>query len=247
MALATLDGSGRSAAREPSFVAEVVRVLRSPGPAPGGWARFVSFLLAGVLVAAGVIALAGWLTRGEPGRYFGERRPGTLLSAGLLLASAETCRRIHGLPRAAAFGAFWIVHAGLFAYLGLDELLRIHERLDRSIHQLFGLHHRHPVTDHLDDVIILGYAAFAAALWYRHRRALLRLPWTVLTMTVAFFAFAAMMAVDLSMEVKAVEDGIKLVAGALILGAFLAARREVEQIDPTAPPQPPAEAIQQAP
>ena len=222
----------RSAEGESCFVTQAVRVLRSPGPAPRGWGRRVALLLVGVLVAAGVIALAGWLTRGQPGRYFGEQRPGTLLSAGLLLASAEVCRRIHGRGVSAAFGAFWLVHAGLFAYLGLDELLRIHERLDRSIHKLFGLHHRNPVTDHLDDLIILGYAAFAAALWYRRRWVLLRLPWTVLTMTAAFVAFAAMMAVDLTAEVKAVEDTIKLVAGALILGAFLAARREVEQTRP---------------
>ena len=232
MTVQTLGESATKATQEGAgFLAQAARVLRAPGPAPREWVHTTRLLLAGVLAAAGVVALAGWLTRGDPGRYFGEQRPGTLLSAGLLAASAETCRRIHRLPAAAAlFGRFWVVHAGLFAYLGLDELFRVHERLDRTIHKVLGLHHRHPVTDHLDDAILLGYAAFAAALWYRRRRALIRLPWTVLTMVAAFAAFAAMMAVDLTAEVKAVEDTIKLLAGALILSAFFAARREVGQL-----------------
>ena len=213
------------------FAAEALRVLTRPGPPPPGWARSTALLVVAVLALAAVIAWAGWLTRGDPDRYFGEQRPGTLLSAGLLFASAETCRRLHRTPgAAAAFGRFWIVHAFLFVYLGLDELFRVHERLDRLLHRLGGLDARHRVTDHLDDLIIIAYAAFAAALWFRRRRQLLRLPWTVLTMVGAFAAFAAMMAVDVAGQVKAVEDSLKLLAGALILSAFLAARWEVERL-----------------
>jgi hypothetical protein len=227
-----LTALGESAATEgggTGFVTEVVRVLTRPGPPPRGWARLTAVIVAGVAVASLVIAWAGWVTRGNPHRYFGEQRPGTLLSAGLLFACAGTCRRIHALPAAAGFGRFWAVHVVFFAYLGLDELLRIHERLDRYAHRLFGLNANHPVTDHLDDLIIMAYAVFAAALWYRCRRPLLRLPWTVLTMGTAFAAFAAMMAVDLAAEIKAVEDSLKLLAGALVLSALLAARQEVKR------------------
>lgn len=244
MSLATLGGRERpAAAGGAGFLAEALRVLRAPGPAPRGWGRVVLLLLVGVVAASLLIAVAGWLTRGEPGRYFGEKRPGTWVSVGLLVASAETCRRIHRLPAAAAFGSFWMAHAILFAYLGLDEALRIHEQLDRHAHRLFGLNRHHPVTDHLDDAFILGYAAFAAALWYRRRWMLLRLPWTLRTIGAGFLAFAAMMAVDLSAEVKAVEDSIKLVAASLIFGAFLAASREMERLAPSAAPDAAEQAV----
>ena len=85
-----------------SFAVDTVRVLAHPGPPPRGWARQAALLVVGAVVAALVIAWAGWMTRGDTGRYFGEQRPGTLLSAGLLFASAELCRRIHRLPGAAA-------------------------------------------------------------------------------------------------------------------------------------------------
>ena len=238
MTLPALGGHASTDGGDQLFVVDAVGRLTRPGPAPRGWARRAALLVVGAAVAALVIALAGWLTRRDPGRYFGEQRPGTLLSAGLLFACAETCRRIHALPGAASFGRFWAAHAVLFAYLALDELLRVHERLDKLIHWLLGLNARNRISDHLDDLILIAYAAFAAALWFRARRLLLRLPWTLLTMAAGFVLFAAMLAVDIAAQTKAVEDGLKLVAGATILSAFLAARREIEgsQSGTIAPP-----------
>ena len=209
-----------------SFAAQLLALLR-PGPAPRGWWRFATWVVGGSAAAAVVFALAGWLLRDDPGKYFGEKRAGTLLSAGLLLASALTCRQIHRLPAAAPFGRFWAVQGFLFLYLAVDELFRVHERLDRLVHSLLGLNDRHPVTDHLDDAIIGLYALVAGGLWLWHRVLLIRLRWMVLTMAAAFAAFAAMLVLDVTGGSKAVEDGVKIVSCALIFAAFAAAQRQL--------------------
>jgi hypothetical protein len=191
--------------------------------------RFAAWVVGGSAVATVLIAFAGWALRDDPGKYFGEKKPGTLLSAGLLLASAWTCRLVHHLPAAALFGRFWIVQASLFLFLAVDELFRVHERLDRLVHYLLGLNDRHPVTDHLDDAIIGLYALVAAWLWFRHRALLIRLPWMVLTMAPAFAAFAAMLVLDVAGGSKAVEDGLKIVSCALIFAGFAAAQRQLAE------------------
>ena len=203
--------------------------LLHPGPAPRGWWRFATTVVAGSAAATVVFALAGWLMRDDPGKYFGEKRAGTLLSAGLLLASAWTCRMVHHLPAALVFGRFWIVQASLFLFLAVDELFRVHERLDRLVHYALGLNDQHPVTDHLDDAIIGLYALVAAGLWFWHRALLLRLRWMVLTMAAAFVAFAAMLVLDVTGGSKAVEDGLKIVSCALIFAAFAAAQRQLAE------------------
>ena len=216
-------GEGRGGGAFPASLATLLR----PGRAPGGWWRFAAWVVGGSAAAAVVFALAGWLLRDDPGKYFGEKRAGTLLSAGLLLASALTCRQIHRLPAAAPFGRFWIVQGFLFLYLAVDELFRAHERLDRLVHAVFGLNDRHPVTDHLDDAIIGVYAVVAAGLWLWHRALLIRLRWMVLTMAAAFAAFSAMLVLDVTGGSKALEDGVKIVSCSLIFAAFAAAQRQL--------------------
>ena len=201
--------------------------LLRPGAAPRGWWRFAAWVVGGSTAATIIFAAAGWLLRDDPGKYFGEKRAGTLLSAGLLLASALTCRQIHRLAAAAPFGRFWAVQGFLFLYLAVDELFRVHERLDRLVHSLLGLNDRHPVTDHLDDAIIGVYALVAAGLWLWHRALLIRLRWMVLTMAAAFAAFAAMLVLDVTGGSKAVEDGMKIVSCSLIFAAFAAAQRQL--------------------
>ena len=224
-------GEARSAGaiRSPGAFLPSLATLLHPGPAPRGWWRFAAWVVGGSAAAAVVFALAGWLLRDDPGKYFGEKRPGTLLSVGLLLASAWTCRQIHRLAAAAPFGRFWIVQGFLFLYLAVDELFRVHERLDRLVHSLLGLNDRHPVTDHLDDAIIGLYALVAAGLWLSHRVLLIRLRWMVLTMAAAFAAFAAMLVLDVTGGSKAVEDGVKIVSCSLIFVAFAAAQRQLAE------------------
>src|SRR5688572_11940819 len=101
----------------------------------GRWIVWTTLSLAAGLA---IIALSVWLAvrnGKKPDYYFGEKRLQTLASVAVLFWSAGVClaialQRIPHTP----FAPFWRNAAILFAYLGLDELLQIHENIDKAIH-----------------------------------------------------------------------------------------------------------------
>lgn len=50
-------------------------------------------------------------------------------------------------------------HSDFFVFLSFDELLRIHETIDHTIHKIIGIK-ANDVTDYLDDLLIIGYGIF---------------------------------------------------------------------------------------
>jgi hypothetical protein len=206
---------------------ETLRALGRPAPPPPGFVRAAGLLLALSLTTVLVLVALGQGWHDNPHRYFGERKAGTYLSFLNLLATGAVSASIaRGLGRV-PFAHFWWAAAVGFVWLGCDDLFTFHERIDRALHGLLGLDPEHPVTDHLDDLIVAGYGLAALALAYRHRVALQPLGWMHRTLGLAFLLFTAMVVADVLHWSKAFEDGLKVVAGTLIFVGFLAARLEL--------------------
>jgi len=201
--------------------------LRHPGPPPGALKGTAVILLLLCLAAVGVLIWLGRAWHGDSHQLFRERQVGTYLSALNLAATGVVSAAVaRGLPRS-SFARFWWAAAIGFVWLACDDLFVLHERIDRGVHVLLGLDPDHPVTDHLDDLIVAGYGVAAAALAYAHRAELARLRWMVLVLAQAFVVFAAMVVLDFLHLSKTAEDALKVVAGTMILVAFLAAWFEI--------------------
>jgi hypothetical protein len=175
-----------------------------------------------------IILLAlGWGLRRDADKYFGEGKPGTLLSVGFLFAAAGVCAsHYRGWPREATLRRFWLGMSIVLAVAAIDDLSKLHERLDPIINRALGVHPKGRIADRLDDVLVMAYALPAVALAFLHRNELLRQRWMVLTLAASFVCFLTMSVFDLLHTGNALEDCFKLVAGALIVCALLSAQPE---------------------
>jgi hypothetical protein len=204
-----------------------LRALVRPSPPPPGLLRTGALLLALSVVVVLALAALGHAWYGNPHRFFGERKVGTYLSFLNLVATGVMAGSIARQLGPRRFARFWWAAAGGFVWLGGDDLFTLHEQIDRGLHALLGLDPEHPVTDHLDDLIVAGYGVAALGLAYRHRADLQPFVWMQRTLGLAFALFAAMVAADMLHTSKALEDGLKVVAGTLIFVGFVAARLEL--------------------
>jgi hypothetical protein len=129
------------------------------------------------LVLIVVSIVLGLVKTGNPSRYFGEGRYTTFFSAAQLLAvgvfSWLTFRqrsRAQSASRIASPGASWQYYVWLlvalgFAFLAVDEIAEVHERMDRWILQALALPHT-PVTNRLDDLIMASFGLMGiSVLW----------------------------------------------------------------------------------
>lgn len=142
--------------------------------------RIVAFNLAVIVFT---ILLGLWKT-GNPSRYFGEGRYTTFLSAAQLLTigglawqifivrnrqTALTGERRPLLQRA---HYVWLLMAAGFAFLAVDEVGELHERMDRFIIRGLDLPHN-PLTDRLDDAIMMSYGLIGLGVLWIYRKELL--------------------------------------------------------------------------
>ncbi|MCL6282329.1 hypothetical protein M3P21_02210 [Ruegeria sp. 2012CJ41-6] len=112
--------------------------------------------------------------KGDISDQFSEGKPGTIVSVLLLLAISVTCFRIYILRRRTA--ANWLQHPSLvwlliasgFLFLALDDALKIHEGIDKSIHAMSEMTET-SFSDRLDDAIIGVYALIGAIVLYVFR------------------------------------------------------------------------------
>jgi hypothetical protein len=148
---------------------ETLRAFGRPTPPPPGLVRAGAVLLSLSLVAVLALAALGYAWYANPHRLFGERKVGTYLSVLNLVATGVMAASIARQLGARPFARFWWAAAGGFVWLGGDDLFTLHEQIDRGLHTLLGLDPDHPVTDHLDDLLVAGYGVAALALAYRHR------------------------------------------------------------------------------
>lgn len=202
---------------------------------------YVDFLA--VLLALGL----GFAWYQNPTAYTGEGDPITWLSFAHLLVTGGLaggvfyCRTGGGLDlavwRQPAF--VWLLMALGFLFLAVDEVAKIHESLDRSVHRLL----QRPETalsDRLDDAILLGYGLVGVAVLYAYRSELISYRAVLPLVICGFVLFLFMGLLDalvnrpdvflfmgISQEGSAslgkwiggVEEGLKILAEAAFLGA----------------------------
>jgi hypothetical protein len=208
---------------EPAFsgrirIPSLFRVASFPRDWPARAAAVIGLSLLMIVLCIWV----GARFHADPDYWFGEKKPGTFWSVGLLVASGTVCLRIRKICPAAMRG-FWLFSGLLLCFTALDDLVGIHERTDRMIHALLGWNPDDPLTDHIDDVLVLGYILPAGWLWFTHRREIVQLRLMVQMFVVAAVFFLGTVAVDMLLPLEWLEESLKIVAAALILCGFLAA------------------------
>ena len=189
----------------------------------------------GTSIVAVVLSL---LIYGDLSHYFGERRFGTYASVAMLFGGAHASFRLSRRLGTDPFSRLWWIGAVGLAYMGLDDLFTIHEGVDRGVHLLFGWNREHPVTDRIDDVIVIAYPLFAATAGWRWRHQLATLPWMLWCLIIATLLFTGMVVIDWLDVSTVVEESLKIAAGGAILAAILAAEEELMSETERRRPQP---------
>jgi hypothetical protein len=209
---------------------ETLRAIRRPGPPPPGFVPAATLLMTACLVAVFGLIWLGWIWYDKPHRLFAEHKPGTYLSVLNLLTtgamSVVISRRLGAVP----FARFWRLAAVGFVWLGCDDLFALHEQIDRGAHVLLGWDSADPLADRLEDLIVAAYGLVALLLAYRYRVELARLTWMQIVLGIAFALFTVMVIADFVHWPKALEEGLKVVAGTTIVVGFLAARLQLAQL-----------------
>jgi len=209
--------------QQPLLAVHVLHNLRHPGPPPARWRSGVAFI-AGVLVFAAALIVAGLLIHDNPGRYFGEGRPGTTASVLGLLVASWTCWSIWRKDGGKGYGPFWLVASLALLFLAIDDQFKVHENLDAGVHALLGLDGTSGWSDQLDALILLLYLLIGVWIAWRHRWRLVRLRWAMLFGVVAVACFGVMLTLDVVTHAVAWEESLKLLGVAFVVLASLAAR-----------------------
>lgn len=141
--------------------------------------RFLLGTLLGATLLLGLAILIGLLS-GNPGSQFKEGGLVTFISGGLLLWIAWVLNQIRKLRHVAPDRSFfrpataiWGMMALGFLFLAADEMLALHEKMDKLLHRLFHMEET-ALTDRLDDLIVGGYGLLGLAALFFHRAELVR-------------------------------------------------------------------------
>lgn len=126
----------------------------------------------------GLLALLIGVALGQPDHQFGESGIVTYFSAALLVGAAWFARQVWRLRRPETPSlrdprTIWLAASLGFAFLTLDELLRIHESVDDLAHRAFSLVET-GWSDRIDDLVLVGYLIVGLALVWRCRGELWR-------------------------------------------------------------------------
>lgn len=186
--------------------------------------RSVVVLTVTLSLATG-FALVGLLTRGDPNKWFGEGKPGTLLSvAWLIWAGVESLLAGVSLRRT-GLRLGWCVFGLLLFAAAADDMLKAHERLDLWLNGLLGWD-PDGEGDFLDDVLVMGYVVPSTLIVvFLMRNYALRLVGLMWNLALAGVFFCMMVALDIVDVLGWLEESCKLTAGALIINGVRSARR----------------------
>ena len=207
-----------------------MRALFGPVPLPARTRSTALLVIPLVALACCLFAAVGWIQSGQPGRQFGEGRIGTLLSVGVLAASGLVALKVSFLPAARSMRKFWCVFASLLLFAAADDMFKLHEQLDVVINRALGTDPDDPVFDRIDDVIVLAYAALGCGtLGLMYMRRLLALIWMVRFFIAGGLCFLAMVAGDMLRIGTAIEESLKLLAGAWIFSGVAAAEHQLAE------------------
>jgi len=152
--------------------------------------------------AAVLVLLISWNT-GPFFYHFSEWRLITLYSFFQLLATAFVCflacKAFEPKPsinwrKNASIRPFLLFAIG-FAFLGLDEMLSLHENIDKLIHHIFFIKET-PLSDHIDDVIVLIYGLVALIFIKDFIREFKKRPFMIPMLVCGFIMFFVMFSLD---------------------------------------------------
>lgn len=204
-----------------------------------GWRRPVGEWLLGPLLLADLVLLVGAAAIGatfadSPSRLFGEGDPITLVSTCYLVGTGWLALQMYRYRRTAVWrrdpALVWLLASIGFVFLGLDDLLRIHERVDEAIHRWLAIEAT-DLTDRIDDGLVglygavgVGLALWGRAEFSRARTAIRYLVW-------GFGVFVVMVAIEFLVDAAdgldgwddVIEDSAKVVAETLLFVGFAAA------------------------
>lgn len=170
----------------------------------------------------------------DPHPLLDEWGPVSILSGFQLLICGFLALEIHRHRPA----WIWKLIGWGFFFLCADEMLQLHESMDRLTHWIFGIHQTH-ITNHLDDLIVglYGLAGLVALFAGRAEIVFFRRQWWLFAL--GFVGFAVMVAFDLTgtelgslwsyldvparqgmMWAEIVEEGFKLAGGFFCVAAL---------------------------
>jgi hypothetical protein len=185
--------------------------------------RPVSRVLPLVSVVCVVLALAGWAIEGDSGKFFGEGKPGTLLSVLLLgLSSYASMKRARGgLPWRVRMG--WVVFGATLALAALDDMFKGHESADKVLNGWLGLDPE-GIAGKLDDALVLLYLVPAGCVllwsWGSYAFEERAMFWRLAISGVWFFLMVAFDVIDRD-DLQWLEESSKVISGAFIFSAIV--------------------------
>lgn len=222
------------------------------GPATGLRRPFWSLTptkIFAVTLATIALTLAYGVYVGKIGAALNEKSFATFFSVALLWTTSRVCFRIHRVKTTDAPGGghardarvVWLFLGYSFAFLALDELLQIHENLDKFIHFITGMEET-GLSDRIDDLILLIYGLVGLIVLFIYRSEILSAPRLMYFLRVAFcFAVVSLVLDVISADrsyltwlqvpenlhdtvrgwVKLLEEGTKLLTEAALLSGFV--------------------------
>ena len=164
--------------------------------------REIRFRIAPVFAVTATVLLIAW-NNGPFFYHFAEWRLITLYSFFQLGAAAYICflvcrayttQPLRDWRQNASVRPFLICSVG-FVFLGLDEILSLHENIDKLIHHVFFIVET-PFTDHFDDFIVLIYGLVALFFIKDFIREFRKHPYMIAFLICGFLTFFAMVFLD---------------------------------------------------
>ncbi|MEO0484174.1 MAG: hypothetical protein AAF138_11195 [Planctomycetota bacterium] len=192
--------------------------------------RFVLLPIAIYGVTLALIVLLWWIgavRHDNPGRYFGEGRPGTTATVLAFLLAGIVAGQTWWDLRPRRFAWFWLVASLGFIGLAIDDQFKVHEAIGDWITETTKLQ---GPTDHVDDIVVLFYAPIAGLVALPFCRLLLRLRGMIVYLGVGFVCFMVMALWDMRLEEEydydpyAMEESFKLLSAVSIAVAMMSAR-----------------------
>ena len=224
---------GGATRRDASTIAIALASLARPGSPPAGWVRRC-LIIAAICVASSVATVIfSTLVHGDPAFSFGEHRLGTYASVAVLAAAAWAAWRVALQLDRDPFARVWRMGAVLLGFFAVDDFFMLHENADYIFHWLLARDPKDPLTDRIDDVIVITYPFVVAFFAWPSRKDLAALPWTLWSMVLALTMFAAMAVIDWLDASPIIEESIKIGAGGAILAAILAAEGQLAAREPS--------------
>lgn len=192
----------------------------------------LAWLLAANLALAAVGVAVGHFLLNDPPLYFRELMPGTLLSAGHILAAAVVARAIHRRDRRRRrwHQSFWGLSALVLVVLVVAELTQPTTFLGGWLEDDLGLRAPSGVAD-VDGLLVALLLVAAATTLAVRALDLLRHPRALALFACAAALGATSQFIDATFRVSAwefvLEDGVKALAGPFLLVGYLVALRSV--------------------